>query len=413
MLPIRIATRREFLVQGLGLIGVGAALPNFLIRTALAGPQARAGEKILVVVQLSGGHDGLSAVVPYRNDDYNKNRDDTRIKAEEVLKINDDLGFHPHLKDVKKLLDQGQLAAVLGVGYPNHNRSHFTSMDIWHQADPTRKATYGWLGRYADRQFADVRDPLLTLAVGGGDKAPRAIQGKDHPGISLARPEAYRFVGERSNPKLAEAYRQLQKAEPATSEGVQFVARTAVDANLSSEQIQRIAGLRKSTARYPATGLATSLQTVANLIAANLSTRVYYVFQGGFDTHANQRQRHNTLMTELNDALIAFQNDLAAQGNAERVLTLSFSEFGRTLKENKSKGTDHGTSSVMFLAGPAVQPGVHGKLQSLAPADLVNREPVCTVDFRSVYATVLEQWLGTASEAILGSKFPRVPCLKT
>jgi uncharacterized protein (DUF1501 family) len=299
------------------------------------------------------------------------------------------------------------------VGYPNHNRSHFTSMDIWHLADPGRRVAYGWLGRYADQAFKGVRDPLLTLTVGGGDKAPRAVQGKEHAGVSLSRPEAYRFLGERVHPKLGETYRKLNKdaAEASTNASLQFVGRTAVDANLSSEQIQRLAGQRRSSGTYPTTPLGTSLQTVANLIASDLSTRVYYVFQGGFDTHAGQRARHDRLMTELNGALAAFQKDLAQQGNAQRVLTMSFSEFGRTLKENKSRGTDHGTAAPMFLVGPAVKPGIHGKLQSLAPADLVNREPVCTTDFRSVYATVLEKWLGTPSQPILGEKYPLLDCL--
>lgn len=413
MFPIQITTRRDFLVQGLGLIGVGATLPNFLIQTALAGPQAKQGDKILVVIQLSGGHDGLSAVVPYGNDNYLANRQETRIGANEVLKINDEIGLHPNLKDVKGLLDKGQFAAVLGVGYPNHNRSHFTSMDIWHQADPTRKATYGWLGRFADQNFKGKRDSLLTLAVGTGDKAPRAIQGREHPGLSLSRPEAYRFQAEKGDPKLAEAYRRLQAGDTAAIENLQFIARTAVDANSSSAAIQKIAGLRKSTTTYPTTSLGNSLQTVGNLISAGLSTRVYYAFQGGFDTHANQRQRHNQLMTELNDAIAAFQKDLAQQGNADRVLTICFSEFGRTLKENKSKGCDHGTASVMFLAGPAVKAGLHGKLQGLAAADLVNREPVCTTDFRGVYAAVLEKWLCTPSEPILNAKYPLVDCIKT
>ena len=414
MSSIRITTRREFLAQGLGVIGVGAALPNFLVRTALAGPPAKAGERILVVLQLSGGHDGLSAVVPYCNDDYLKNREDVRIGAGEVLKVNDDFGLHPNLKELKNLLEQGQFATVLGVGYPNHNRSHFTSMDIWHQADRTRRSTYGWIGRYADQAFQGRQDPLLTLSVGGGDKAPRAVQGKEHPGISLSRPEAYRLLAGRADPKLAEAYRRLnqQTAEAATADNLQFIARTAVDANSSSDAIQRIAGARKSSVTYPTTALGTSLGTVANLIASNLSTRVYYVFQGGFDTHANQRARHNALMAELDGAVAAFQKDLAAQGNAERVLTVSFSEFGRTLKENRSRGTDHGTAAPMFLFGPAVKAGIHGRLQSLAAADLVNREPVCTVDFRAVYATVLEKWLGTSSATILGEKYSLLDCVK-
>lgn len=413
MSEIRIATRREFLTHGLGLIGVGATLPNFLINTALAAPQnAQPGERILVVLQLSGGHDAQSAVVPYRNEFYLQNRQNTKIGANEVLKVNDDFGLHPNLKDCKELLDNGQFAAVVGASYPNPNRSHFTSMDIWHLADNARRNRYGWLGRYADTVFRGNRDPLLTLSI-GGDKTPRALQGREHPGLAMGRAQDYRSIADLS---VANILRQINQetADAATQNAsLQFVARTAVDANSSSEAVQRLArqgGNRGGS--YKATALATSLQTVANLIAGNLSTRVYYVYQGGFDTHANQRQRHNQLMTELNDALVAFQRDLEQRGLADRVMLMAFSEFGRTVKENRSSGTDHGTAGSMFLMGRAVKAGVHGTQPSMAAADLVNREPLPTTDFRSVYAAILEKWLGTPSQPILGQQFPLLDCVK-
>ena len=413
-MSVQIATRREFLTQGLGLVGVGAALPNFLIQTALAGPKARSDESILVVVQLSGGHDGLSAVVPYSNDHYASNRQETRITANEVLKIDDEIGLHPNLAGFKDLLDQGAFAAVQGVGYPNANRSHFKSMDIWHSADNSGQAvSYGWLGRYCDHAFKGNRDAKLAIAL-GGNKSPRAIFGKEHPGIKFQRADLYRYQPESKDPRLGTLYRKLNKmtqAKGSANKNLEFVTGTTLNATSSSDEILKLAGKRTSEVTYPTGGLATSLQTVAALIAGGLSTRVYYVFQGGFDTHRGQRARHDQLMTELGGAIAAFQKDLAGQGNSERVLTMSFSEFGRRAKENGSQGTDHGKAGPMFLIGPGVKAGIHGELPSLADADLDRGDLKHTVDFRSVYATVLEKWLGCPSEPVLGADFPLVDCL--
>lgn len=408
MSNVRIATRREFLTQGLGLIGVGATLPNFLIQTAMAGPQARAGEKILVVIQLSGGHDGLSAVVPYRNDDYLRNRTATRIAENNILKISDEIGLHPNLTAFKTMLDQRSFAVVQGVGYPNPNRSHFRAMDIWHNAEPTfRPVTGGWIGRYCDHAFRGNLDPVLALAI-GGEKVPRALQGKEHAGLSLAQLEAYRFLAERANPRLGQVYRRLNQgnSQENTNANLSFVERTTINANASSESIQRLVGQRTSSATYPTSALGNSLKTVASLVAGGLSTRVFYVFQGGFDTHRGQKQRHDQLMLQLGSAVAAFQNDLAQQGNAQRVLTIAFSEFGRRVRENGSQGTDHGTAGPMFLFGPSLKAGLFNQHPSLKAADLRNGDMQFSVDFRSVYATVLEKWLGTQSEPILGHRYP-------
>lgn len=414
MQSLRISTRREFLTQGLGIIGVGATLPNFLVQTALAGPNANPGEKVMVVIQLSGGHDSISALVPFSSDDYARARTTVRIQPNEVIKINDEVGLHPNLKGFKDLLDQQAFAAVAGVGYPNPNRSHFTAMDIFHLGDNSRvsNVTNGWIGRYVDQAFPNNRDPVLTLAI-GSDKAPRAIQGRAHPGLSLARPEAFRYMGDRGNVLgLGDAYRRLSRAAAeanANDSNLAFVGRTAVDANACSDAIIRIAAQRQNIGiTYPTTNLGNSLKTVAALIAGGLSTRVYYVFQGGYDTHAGQRNRHNQLMTELNDAVVAFQKDLTQQGNARRVLTMSFSEFGRTFRENRSQGTDHGTSGAMFLFGPGLKPGVFGRMPNLAQGDRVEfgGEMRHTTDFRSVYGTILEKWLGTPAQPILGGNYP-------
>ncbi|MAF67392.1 MAG: hypothetical protein CMJ84_17260 [Planctomycetes bacterium] len=416
MSRIQIATRREFLSHGLGLVGIGAAVPSFLIQTALAGPQAQSGEPILVVLQLSGGHDGLSAVVPYGNDDYARNRKQTRIKADQVLKIDDEIGLHPNLSGWKDLLDAGSFAVVQGVGYPNANRSHFKSMDIWHLADNSERpsARYGWIGRYCDHAFEGDPDPEVVMSVGGGE-SPRAVQGRKHGGIDFRGAERYRYMVGDQDAQLGSLYRTLNesalKEKPTKkNENLDFIAQATVNANASSDQIRTLVK-RTANAGYPPTGLGTSLRTVASLISGGLKTRVYYVFQGGFDTHRDQRARHDQLMADLNGSVTAFQRDLAQQGHAERVVTMAFSEFGRRVQENASQGTDHGKAGPMFLFGPSVKAGVHGQLPSLAANDLDRGDLKHNVDFRSVYATLLEKWMGTESQPILGEKFPLVDCI--
>lgn len=407
------SSRRLFLTQGMGLVGLAGTVPSFLVRGALAGPKAESDQRVLVVVQLSGGHDGLSAVVPYGNDEYAKNRRDSRISAGEVLKINDEIGLHPNLKAFKNLLDQHAFGIVQGVGYPNPNQSHFTSMDIWHLADPTARtnstavaASHGWLGKYTDAAFKNDHDPKLVMAVGQG-RAPLAIQGKAHPGISFQVPDSFRYTGDRGDKARAEAYRKLNDAQAmnAPADNMQFVTQTAANANACSQEIRDLATKYKTQTKYPNSSLASSLHTVASLIAGGLSSRVYYVFHGGYDTHAGQRQRHDRLMTELGEAIGAFQKDLAQQGNDKRVLTMSFSEFGRRLDENFSSGTDHGMAAPMFLVGPSVKPGLHGRHPSLKKEDLVlGRDLKFTTDFRSVYATILEKWLSTPHESVIGTR---------
>jgi len=409
MPAIPIYTRRSFLSQGLGVIGVGAGIPTFLAQTSLAAAAPSGGDRALVVLQLSGGHDGLSAVVPYSNEHYQKARKATRIGESEVLRIDDEFGLHPNLKKCRELLEKGEFAALHGVGYPNPNRSHFKSMDIWHLGDNTaRKYLQGWIGRYADQACRGDADPLVTLSV-GGDKTPLAIQGAEHPGLSIRQPESFRYVAAN---QLGMAYRKLNReAAQSKNEAVDFVSRTALDADECSETIQRLAARRQPKVSYPGTALGTSLKTVANLLAGGLKTRVYYVFHGGFDTHAGQRQRHDRLMLDLDQAVAAFHEDLGELKLSDRVVTMAFSEFGRRVQENFSQGTDHGVAGPMFLFGSAIKPGLHGRFPSLASEDLIAGDLKHTLDFRSVYATVLEKWLQAPSAPVLGSQFELVDCL--
>jgi uncharacterized protein (DUF1501 family) len=382
----------------------------------MAAPTAAEGQRVLVVLQLSGGNDAMSMLVPYGHAEYGKARQTTRIQDNEVIKVNNELGLHPHLKGLKELMDRGAFAVIPGVGYPKPNLSHFHSQDIWHTADYRgRNARYGWLAKAIDAGFSGNHDPLLSVAVGVGS-TPLAMEGKDHLGVSLQTPESFRFVGDRGEQQRGQAYRKLQELATQRSERLSelsFVSTTAAVANSSSDQIRRRAEDYKPALEYPKTPLGRELQSIAALVVGGLPTRIFFTTQpGGFDTHANQRTHHDRLMTELNDALFAFYQDLAAKKQASRVLTMTTSEFGRTVKENGTQGTDHGAAAAMLLIGPGVKPGIRGTHPSLS--DVMGGGGNWlkhTADFRSIYATVLEKWLNIPSEPVLGEKFEFVDCI--
>ncbi|MCH8924359.1 MAG: DUF1501 domain-containing protein [Planctomycetes bacterium] len=296
--------------------------------------------------------------------------------------------------------------------------SHFASRDVWEAANRKgrtgKEGSTGWLGRYLDYACKDNKDPKLSLAVGPG-RHPLIITGHDHPGIGFQSLDSFRFVGDRSEKGYA-LYRELNDLSACSNGGAdaQFVTETAINANTSSETIREMVSGYESKVSYPDTQFGNSLRTIAGLIDRGLSTRVYYAAQGiavfgGYDTHVDQRRRHDLLMDELCQSVTAFQKDLAQQGNAERVLTFTFSEFGRRVKENYSGGTDHGLAQPMFLFGPGVKAGVHGKQPSLTELDNDNLK--MEVDFRCVYAAILEKWLDAPSEPILGEKYPLVDCV--
>jgi len=383
---------------------------------------------ILVVVQLAGGNDGLNTVVPFADDDYQRARPQLRLKAEQVLKLDDHFGLHPALTGLRSLHDLGHLGIVHAVGYPNPNRSHFRSTDIWMTAtDSNRYASEGWLGRYFDHACAGA-DPTAGIAI--GRQAPLAFTAKHPTGVALENPEAYRFVEADDAGDMGgneKYYREMNRAGTARAtadatvsgasismlggsarprgSALDFLERTALDAQVSSDQIRAVAAKVHNATEYPASRLATDLKLVSKLIAGGMSTRVYYVSQGGYDTHQGQLPAHQRLLAELGDSLKAFLTNLKALGQLDRVLVLTFSEFGRRVSENASGGTDHGAAAPLFILGGKVKPGLHGTAPSLAAADLFNGDVKFRTDFRSVYAGVLEGWLKTPSEPILGGKF--------
>ena len=382
---------------------------------------------ILVVLQMAGGNDGLNMIVPFADDAYHRARPRLSLPADQILKIDNYVGLNPKLAGLKSLYDEGHVAIVQGVGYPNPNRSHFRSTEIWQTAsDADRPLSDGWIGRYFDNCCAGA-DPTVGVAI--GEETPQAFAAKNPTGVTFSRPEQFRFRPSEPDGGRMSAeemlFRQLNEtasgeeavaAPDGASVGaingktksdlstLDFLQRTALDAQLSSDKILAIARKSKSTVTYPQGQLAASLNIIARMIGGGLPTRVYYASQGGFDTHAGQINAHQRLMTEFNDAVAAFVSDLKQQGNFQRVLLMTFSEFGRRVQENANGGTDHGAAAPMFVLGGAIKPGLFGKCPSLT--DLDHGDLKFNTDFRGVYGTVLDRWLKAPSQTVLGRKFP-------
>ncbi len=395
------SSRRSLMRQGLGL-GLAASLPAVLPRSVWAGEEAAARDRILVVLELAGGNDGLSTVVPYERDELYRLRKTTGIRKEELVKLDEQTGLHPNLKPLEPHFGEGRVAIVQGTGYPDPNRSHFKSMDVWHAADRRgRSRGKGWLSRAADTAFRGVDEAELMINV--GSKLRFALLGGDDKPISFQDVDSYRWLGKRSDKKTFDG----MNAEKKSSALLEKLRRTASDARASSERIRQAAAGYKPKVAYPRESLARSLQLVAGLVAAGLPTRVYYLSLGGFDTHTQQRGRHDNLMRNLGASVAAFLADVEATGHADRVAVMAFSEFGRRPKENGSRGTDHGTAGPMFLFGKPVVGGLYGKQPSLTDLDN-NADLKMTVDFRSVYAAAIEYCLGTPAKHVLGAEYPKL-----
>src|ERR1035437_10162206 len=433
---ITLQTRRDFLRSTVLGGALAWTVPTFLANT-FAALQAEAADRatqtatgrdstILVILQMAGGNDGLNTVVPVTNDYYHRARPRIGLAESKVLRLNNEIGLHPGLTGFKELYDAGRLAIVQGVGYPNPNRSHFRSTEIWQTAsDSGRFERYGWLGRYFDNTCMGC-DPTIGVSI--GRQMPQAFAAQHPTGISLDNPQNYRFMaGGRSRPgeisRTEDSFRKLNQPEAEADENsggtisstsgpvrhvgsvLDFLERTALDAQVSSDTIRGIASRVNNLASYPGSQLGNSLKLVAKLIGGGLPTRIFYVSQGGYDTHTNQANTQERLLKDLGDSVKAFVEDMKGQRNLPRVLVMTFSEFGRRLVENANGGTDHGAAAPMFLIGDKVKAGLLGQYPSLAPADLFQGDLKFAVDFRSVYAGLLEGWLRTPSEPILGREF--------
>lgn len=405
------STRRGFLQSTAAAGSVmtfGGVAPSFL-QQALAGG-AKDG-RILVVVEMAGGNDGLNTIVPYNDKRYRDARPKLAIAKSDVLKIENGLGFHPVMSGFADLLEQNKLAIIQGVGYDNPNRSHFESMDIWHTCQrKNENRTDGWIGRYLQETDRGTMTDPAALHL-GGDKQPFALMSRDVRVPSIRSLDQFRLNGG-DNKSFKQAVRELADARRESGNDLLgFVQSSTSSAITASERIESTGMKYKPSGEYPSSALSKKLQTVAKLIDAGLKTPVYYVRIDGFDTHAQQAGAHQSLLKQVTEAVSMFLKDIQAHDHADRVLCLCFSEFGRRVKENASAGTDHGTAGPVFLAGNGVKPGLIGKhpsLGSLKDGDLQHH-----TDFRQVYATVLENWLGCDSETVLRGKYRPVDAIRS
>jgi uncharacterized protein (DUF1501 family) len=398
-------TRRNLLKRS-SLIALAPSVPGFLARLARAA-ESKAEGRVLVVIQLDGGNDGINTVVPYRDEGYAKHRKALRLPADQLHKLNDEAALHPSMRAAAELFESGRLAVVQGVGYPNPNRSHDVSMAIWHTArfDRAEHKMYGWLGRAMDQQ-PETNGMHSVLRRSGGPEAMLIGEGALPMSLIGRRSIAGTFssLEELAVPK--DAARGGDGKEPAGDDLEAFIRRSTLDAYTTADAVNAAVARRRGQASYPASPLGQHLSIIARLIEADLPTRVYYAVQGGYDTHAVQLSTHARLLSELSQALKAFLDDLAESKLAERVLVMTFSEFGRRVAENASAGTDHGTAAPVLLAG-GVRKGVIGATPSLI--DLDQGDLKMSVDFRRVYATVLHDWLAIEPTAVLGQSFELLP----
>ena len=376
--------------------------------------------RILVVIELAGGCDGLNTVVPYTNDFYYQERPTLAIDPNSVLALDDQMGFHPALTGFKELYDNGNMAIVQGVGYPNPNRSHFRSRDIWHTAEAEEIGANGWLAKYFDS--LQDSDSLQGINIGG--RVPKAMISESGSSPSISTIDTYRL---QTDPRYPEdqanknAVFQSILSEPASlfPPFHEYVTQTVLDATFSSAEILEGQDNYNSTIEYPQTAFAGNLKTIAQIIAADIGATVFYATISGFDTHASQVDStnsqvgsHASLLETVSSSVKAFWDDVRQMGLEDQVLIMSFSEFGRRVSENASDGTDHGTANQMFLFGETINPGLYGEQPSLDPRDL---DPIGdllhNIDFRSVYSTVLGNWLEVDPIPLIGESWPLLPIL--
>lgn len=424
-------TRREFLRTGIWGASATWTMPLFLERTfgeidtaardLMVQAASGKDDEILVVLQMAGGNDGLNTVVPYADDAYQKARPTLAKKKKDLIRLKDGLGLNDNLKTLGRLYDEGELAVVQGVGYPNPNRSHFVSTSIWETADPNNRSNTGWLGRYFDNQ-CEGSDPMVGVSL--RKTQPESFGAERNSGISLSAPELYRWIhggdelaaaeevfaglnspmSEMSDVAAGDSIKEVgQMGGIVGEDNASYLERVALSAQVSSDEVMKMARKHSAKTNYPSTQLGQSLGLVGRMIAGGMPTRVYYVNHGGFDTHRQQEGRHDQLLSQMDGALKSFFADLKAQGNYKRVTVMTFSEFGRRVEQNASGGTDHGQGSCLFVAGGGVKGGLYGEYPSLT--DLSKGDLKFTTDFRKVYATLLDGWLKTDSQKILGKKF--------
>jgi uncharacterized protein (DUF1501 family) len=415
-------SRRRFLNTSLSsstLVAMGASsIPTFLSHSAEAARGAKSNERVLVVVQLLGGNDGLNTVVPHGIEGYNRGRKLLRLPSGQIHKITPEIGLHPSMGAMAKLLESKRLSVVQGVGYPNPDRSHFRSMEIWESArleNDAKGLETGWLGRTLDAAAAKGKPGLDPPGLHIGSRSlPLALRSKKTGVPSVESLESYKLQLAGTDAEKQAERGALNKLAAMERRGddplLGFISQTTLSAYESSSRLEQLAKKGQGGMKYPNYGLAKRLELIAQIIKADFGTRIFYTSLDGFDTHANQLGTHAALLLELSDSIAAFHDDLSSAGHGDRVALLTFSEFGRRVLENASGGTDHGAAAPLFLVGPVATAGLvgaHPNFDDLDDGDLKHH-----TDFRRVYATLAGDWIGCAPEPIVGKGFEPLPLLR-
>src|SRR5438270_7700683 len=394
-----VIKRRQFIQVG-SLATASFFVPKFL-KAFETGKAVPPGNKVVVILQLSGGNDGLNTVIPVRNDIYYRSRPKLGIDRMKALSLTDEVGLHPELTAFADAFHDGSLGILNSVGYPNPDRSHFRSMDIWQTGSQSNEyVSTGWIGRYLDAQCNGCDKPTQALEM--DDLLSLAMKGEHTNGLALRDPKRlYGTSNEQFFKDLSRQHNDHHEEQP-----VDYLYKTMAETVSSADYIFKQSRLHPTSAEYPNTEFGKNLKTIASLIYSDINTKVYYVSLGSFDTHINQQAQQQRLFKELNEAMDAFIKDLKSQNRFNDVLFFTFSEFGRRVAQNASGGTDHGTANNMFLvSGGLKQQGLINPLPDLT--DLDQGDLKYKVDFKNVYATVLNNWLGANDELVLGGKYEK------
>lgn len=398
---MKIISRRKFF-KYTALATTSLLIPDFLKGLQASGSGITSalnkGRK-LIIVQLSGGNDGLNTVIPYNNDIYYGLRPGLSISADKVLKINFESGLNPEMKKLMEIFEKGNLSIINNVGYPNPDRSHFRSMDIWQSGSSSEEyLKTGWIGRYLDSDCESCRNPYSAIEV--GSTLSLALKGEKQSGLAVEDPQ--RFYMNTSEKYFLDL--SGQSKNHVDDSNVSYLYKTLAETTSSADYVYENSKIYKSNREYPGTQFGKNLKTIAEMIISEIDTSVYYVSLTGFDTHANQSGRQNRLLKEMSEGLYSLTEDLRESGKLEETLIMTFSEFGRRVKQNASGGTDHGTANNLFIISGALKSsGIYNSLPDLE--NLENGDLKFEIDFREVYSTILKKWLNSDEGKVFGKKF--------
>ena len=366
-------------------------------------------DPILVVIQLTGANDYLNTVIPYGDPRYYDNRASVAVPQDRVLPIDDHFGFNPALAPIRDMYDQGKVALINGVGYPTPNRSHFRSMDIWHTCEPDKVGTEGWLGRVI--RDLDPRSENVLTGVNFGRGLPRALALPGVPVASVAVLGTYGVLtgitGEPDRSQALDVFARMYAPAVGSGPVMDYLGQTGLDALKGADILKTAVAMYASSVEYADSSIGRNLQGISKVLHANLGTRIFYTQLGGFDTHASQGPVHTKLWTELSQAITDFYADLREHDTADNVLMFVFTEFGRRVKDNGS-GTDHGSGGLALAMGDPVQGGMYSEYPSLREEDLLEGDLHFNIDYRGIYGTIVENWLGLDPVPVVGGSFEQL-----